>query len=153
MYLRRIVPSLQREVCLDDDVPEFYNVLFAGVDCKLNLWSVVDNTSSSSSDVVSKKSSSAGKGGKKKSGSSGPKVEFAARIEKVRSVYHGSKINALVSDNVTIQNRTTDGEDASSSRSDVGKVAISGRLFVADMTSDISVYELASTLENSAVIS
>lgn len=96
--------------------------------------------------------------GKKKSGA-GPKVEFSARMNKVWSVSHGSKINALISDNLTVSSSSTaadavvDREGSSSSNSDESeRLRVSGRLFVADMTSDISIYELSHTLQTAAVI-
>lgn len=111
-----------------------------GIDSNLHIWSVVDTTVGGS-DESRKPSSGGGKGGsKKKGGSSGPKVEFTARLEKVWSVAHGSKINALATDGLTIIRTDESGSNCSSSSDRTGAT---GRLFVADMTSDISVYDFS----------
>lgn len=60
---------------------------------------------------------------------------------------HGSKINALVSDNLTVRRDSSVEGEGESSHTTSGSVFVSGRLFVADMTSDITVYELSHSMQ------
>ena len=107
-----------------------------GIDANLHIWGITDTSLDNGTSDAVKKS-----GGGKKKGSA-PRVEFKARIDKLWSVSHESKINALITDNLTIrqqQSTTSSSTDESSSQSTIG---VSGRVFVADMSTAISVYDI-----------